>query len=461
MGNDVTLTSAVANDDIITPSAALSPSDTPFSPSDAVPGVVVDEPQAPARRSRWGLLRQHDFRQLFLADAGSQFGFQIGMLALPLVAAVTLHASPFEMGLVAAGDTVPFVIATLPAGVIVDRVRRRPVMIACDLGRMATLAVIPIAWLLGVLAIWQVILVAFMIGMFSAVFDVAYQSLLPSIVGKDEVIEGNSKLTGLGAVSQIAGPAASGWIIRALTPPFAVAVNAVTYLSSAAFLRRIRTPESAPERHPDRHMGREILEGLRYVAKQPVLRAIGLEASCMNFFNAIFNAMILYFMARNLHLSAGTIGFILSVASLGGLAGALLASRVGTWVGTARVMWLLPLVTSPLWLVVPLMQRGPALWWVAGAFTVIIFGGVIFNVTSVSFRQRLAPPHLLGRVNATMRFLILSLMPLGALIGGALGSTIGVRNALWVGCIGGALSWLPAMFSPLRTMRNMPEPEPA
>jgi MFS family permease len=450
MADDVTMTSTLTTDGVIAPVTAPGPSDpTPATET------------ATARKARWGLLRQHDFRQLFLADAGSQFGVQIGMLALPLVAAVTLHASPFEMGLVAAGDTVPFVIATLPAGVLVDRMRRRPVMIACDLGRMATMAVIPVAWLLGVLAIWQVIVVAFAIGMFSAVFDVAYQSLLPTLVTKDEVVEGNSKLTSLSAVSQIGGPAVAGWIIRAVSAPYAVALNAVTYLSSAAFLGRIRTPETKPDRRADAHMGREIVEGLRYVAKQPVLRAIALEASCMNFFNAITNTLLLYLLARVLHLSSGTIGLILSIASLGGLAGALLASRVGTWVGTARVMWLVPAVTGPLWLTMPLMHRGVTLWLVAAAFTVVIGGGVIFNVTSVSFRQRLAPAHLLGRVNATMRFLILGLMPLGALVGGALGSTIGVRNTLWIACAGCALSWLPAIFSPLRTMRNMPEPETA
>lgn len=181
----------------------------------------------------------------------------------------------------------------------------------------------------------------------------------------------------------------------------------------------------------------------------------------MNFFNAITNSLLLYLLASVLHLSPGTIGLVLSIASLGGLTGALLASQIATRVGTARVMWLIPAVTGPLWLTMPLIQRGPALWLVAGAFTVVVAGGVVFNVTSVSFRQRLAPTHLLGRVNATMRFLILGLMPLGALVGGALGSTIGVRDTLWLACAGCALSWLPAMFSPLRRMRDMPEGHPA
>ncbi len=410
-----------------------------------------------ASRNRWGLLRRHDFRQLFLADAGSQFGFQIGMLAMPLVAAVTLRATPFQMGLVAAGETVPFLIATLPAGALADRMRRRPVMIACDLGRMLCMAVIPLAWLLGVLAIWQVIAVAFAVGTMSAVFDVAYQSLLPTLVTKDQVVEGNSKLTSLGAVSQVGGPAIAGWVIRAITAPYAVGVNALTYLSSATFLGRIRTPEARPERAGGAHLGRDIAEGLRYVGKQPVLRAIALVAACMNFFNAITNSLILYLFASVLRLSSQTIGMVLSVVSLGGLSGALLAARIGRRVGTARVMWLVPAVAAPLWLTMPLVRNGITLWLVAVAFTVVAAGGVIFNVTSVSFRQRMAPAHLLGRVNATMRFLILGLMPLGALAGGALGSTIGVRETLWIGSAGCALSWLPAMFSPLRTMRHMPD----
>jgi MFS family permease len=318
------------------------------------------------------------------------------------------------------------------------------------------MAVIPIAWWLGVLAMWQVIVVAFALGLFSAVFDVAYQSLLPNLVGRDEVMEGNSKLTSLSAVSQSAGPAVAGFIIKALTAPYAVGLNAITYLNSAVFLSRIRTVEPKPVRPADAHMGRDIVEGLRYVAKHPTLRGIALEASVMNFFNAMNNSVLLYMWARILHLSPGTIGLVLSIASIGGLVGALFASRIGSWIGTARVMWLLPALTGPLWLTVPLMRSRPLLWLIAGAFTAVVATSVIFNVTSVSFRQRLAPSHLLGRVNATMRFLILGLMPLGALLGGALGGAIGVKNTLWIACAGSALSFVPALFSPLRTMRDMP-----
>jgi MFS family permease len=443
------------DDVIMTSNDAVAPHRATVAGLDVSDPGPLDAAAMPEPRSRLGLLRHHDFRQLFLADAGSQ----IGMLALPLVAAVTLHASPLQMGLVAAGDTVPFLIAKLPAGALADRMRRRPLMIACDLGRMATLAMIPIAWWFHVLAIWQIILVAFGLGMFTAVFDVAYQSLLPDLVGRDDVVEGNSKLTSLSAVSQIAGPALAGFIIRAVTGPYAIGLNSLTFLSSAFWLGRIRRHEPTPERHPDARLASDIAEGMRYVAKHPVLRAIALEAATMNFFNTITNALLLYFWARDLHLSPGTIGTLLSVASTGGLIGAVFAARIATWVGTARVMWLLPAITGPLWLTMPLMHRGLSVWLIAVAFIVVIAGAVLFNVNSVSFRQRLAPPHLLGRVNATMRFLILGLMPVGAVVGGVLGSTIGVRNTLWFACAGCALAFIPALFSPLRTLRDMPAPE--
>ena len=177
---------------------------------------------------RLGLLGEHDFRQLFIADSGSQLGTQIGMLALPLVAALTLHASAFEMGVVSAADTLPFLLASLPAGALVDRVRHRPVMIICDLARAATLISIPLAWWLGVLAIWQVVVVAFVLGTFSALFDVAYQSVLPHLVAPEKLVEGNSKLQAVAAVSQIGGPAAAGLVIRALTAPVAGGVNAIS-----------------------------------------------------------------------------------------------------------------------------------------------------------------------------------------------------------------------------------------
>ena len=305
MTNDVALTAQTAGLSVTavplaaTPATASTESrDVTDLPTDVTitPPISHDDvtrAASPVRR-RLGLLGEHDFRQLFIADSGSQLGTQVGMLALPLVAAVTLHATAFEMGVVSAADTLPFLLASLPAGALVDRVRRRPVMIVCDLARAATLISIPVAWWLGTLAIWQVVVVAFVLGMFSALFDVAYQSVLPQLVSPDKLVEGNAKLQSVAAVSQIGGPAAAGFVIRALTAPVAVGVNALTYLSSAAFLSRIRTRESRPERGADSHFGRDIIEGLRFVGRNPLLRAIAAEAGSANFFSAMSSAMLIY-----------------------------------------------------------------------------------------------------------------------------------------------------------------------
>ena len=423
--------------------------------------VAVAPADATAPRSRWGLLREHDFRQLFLADTGSQFGTQIGWLALPLTAAVTLHATVFQMGVVTAADSLPYLLISLPAGAIADRSRRRYIMIMCDLLRALTLASVPIAWWLGILTIWQVIVVAFVIGVFSATFDVAYQSLLPHLVDSDKVTEGNAKLQGIAAVSQIGGPTVAGFVIRALTAPVAVGVNTVTFLSSAFFLGRIRRREERPERRSDQHLGRDILEGVRFVQRNVLLRALAAEAGVSNFFNSMTNAVLLYLLAHTLQVSAGTIGALLSIASLGGLAGALLATKVARWVGEGRVLWLSLAVGSPFLIGVPLMQNNYTLWLAAASFTFAVATSVIFNVTAVSFRQRLAPPYLLGRVNATMRFVVWGIMPLGGLVGGLFGTWFGVRETLWIAAIGSMLAFLPAFFSPLRNMRTLPSNAPS
>ncbi len=467
MTNDVDLTAQMAAVSAMPVSSVMVSAPATTNPGDVTSAIVDVTTTPPARhddvtptispgRRRLGLLGEHDFRQLFIADSGSQLGTQVGMLALPLVAAVTLHATAFEMGVVSAADTLPFLLGSLPAGALVDRVRRRPVMIVCDLARAATLISIPVAWWLGVLAIWQVVVVAFVLGTFSALFDVAYQSVLPHLVTPDKLVEGNAKLQGVAAVSQIGGPAAAGFVIRALTAPVAVGVNAITYVSSAVFLSRIRTRESRPERSADSHFGRDIVEGLRFVVGNPLLRAIAAEAGSANFFSAMSSAMLIYLLAHILGVSAGVIGALLSIASVGGLIGAVCATALARWVGEGRVLWLSLGVTSPFMVGVPLMRNDYTLWVAAAAFTVAVAGSVAFNVTSVSFRQRLAPPRLLGRVNATMRFMVIGALPLGGLLGGAFGTWFGVRPTLWIAAVGSMLAFLPAFFSPLRSMRTLP-----
>lgn len=412
-----------------------------------------------SRRSRWGLLAEANFRKLFVADVTSQMGTQISGLALGLVAAITLRATPFEMGVIAAADTVPFLFASLPAGALADRVRRRRIMIVCDLGRLLAVASVPVAWWTHTLAIWLLVVVAFTVGTLSAIFDVAYQSLLPLLVPSGDLIEANAKLQGVGAVSQIGGPAAAGQLVRAVSAPVAVGFDAISYAVSALLLGRIRLHEPKPERAEETHLGRDIAEGLRFVLGNRLLRAIAATAGLSNLFNSMMNALLLFLLARMLMLSPASIGLLITVATAGGLAGALTATRIAKRVGQGRAIWMSMAVAGLFCIGIPAGTRAN-IWYVAAAFTIAVAGGVVFNVAQVSFRQQLAPPHLLGRVNATMRFMMLGVMPIGGILGGVLGTSLGVRQTLWIAAVGGLLSFLPAFLSPLRSMRELPKHEP-
>ena len=409
-----------------------------------------------------GLLREFDFRQLFVADTVSQLGTQVSMLALPLVAVLVLKASNFEVGVLAACETLAFLLVGLPAGAWVDRLRRRQVLIAGDLGRAVLLGSVPLAWWTGHLTMAQLFVVALLTGVCTVFFDVAYQSYLPHLVGRDHLVEGNAKLEVVRASNQIGGPTVAGLLIQWLTAPFAVAVDAVSYLGSALFVARISKREEKPERAPDAHLGREIMEGLRFVLGNRMLRSIAACTGSSNLFSGVAGAMEVVLLARVLHLSPGWIGLFFSVGAIGGLVAAFVTGPVARWLGQGPTIWIAPAVTAPFALLWPVTQRGWLLWVTALGFTVWCFGVVVYNVTQVSFRQGLCPERLLGRMNASMRFLVWGTLPLGSFLGGVLGETLGVRQTLWVGAIGGMFAFVPVLLSPLRGMRELPtyQPEP-
>jgi MFS family permease len=410
-------------------------------------------------KDRWGLLREHDFRQLFIADTISQLGTQVSMLALPLVAVLTLHATPFEVGLLATFETLAFILVGLPAGAWVDRMRRRSVLVAGDIGRALVLGTVPAAWALHVLTMPQLYAVALVAGVLTVFFDVAYQSYLPHLVGRAHLVEGNAKLEAVRGVNQIAGPTVAGLVIQWLTAPVAVLVDAVSFAGSALFVGLIRKREPVPERAPDAHLGREIREGLRFVLGNRLLRSIAACTGSSNFFSAITGAMMIVLLARDLRLSAGTIGLVFSFGAIGGLVGALTAARIARWLGQGPAIWISIAVCAPFGLLMPLAQRGWLLWAAGFGFLMYWFGAVVYNIVQVSFRQGLTPERLLGRMNATMRFLVWGTVPLGSFAGGLLGTYLGVRQAIWLGAIGGMLAFLPVFLSPLRTMRELPTHE--
>ena len=410
----------------------------------------------------WGLLRDWDFRQLFLADTISQFGTQITLIAMPLVAVLALHASALEVGVLSACETAAFLLVGLPAGAWVDRMRRRMVLVNGDLGRALLIGSVPLAWWAGALTMTQLYVVAVLAGVFTVFFDVAYQSYLPHLVGTDKLVEGNSKLQAVGSVAQLAGPALGGVLVQWLTAPFAIGLDAVSYVGSAGFVGLIRKREERPTRKPDAHLGREIVEGLRFVFGNRLLRAIAACTGTANLFGGIVNTMLILYLARNLHLAAGTIGLFLSIFGIGALIGVALVTPAARLLGQGPAIWVSIFLGGLSGLLVPLASPGWRLWLAAGGGMVSGMMTIVYNVTQVSFRQGLTPEPLLGRMNATMRFLVWGTLPLGGLIGGALGTIFGVHAALWIGAAGEILAVVPVFFSPLRTLRELsPSAAPA
>jgi MFS family permease len=406
-----------------------------------------------------GALRRHrDFRLLWGGETVSELGSQVSLLAVPLLAVQTLHATTFEMGLLTAASTAAFLIVGLPAGVWVDRVRRRRLMIGADLGRVLALGSIPIAYALGGLTLLQLFIVTLASGILTVFFDVAYQSYLPSLVGREHLVEGNAKLTGSAQVAAVAGPSAAGGLVQAIGSSAAVAVDAGSFLVSAVAVAAIRTPEAKPvapeEGHPRLVQG--MAEGLRFVFGNALLRAIAATTATSNLFSGIAAAVEIVFLVREVHASAGVIGLLFALGGVGGVAGALAAGPIARRVGGARAT-IIGIACSVGALLIPLTMPGAGLLYFGFGFLMVSFAATVYNVNQVSFRQRLCPDRLLGRMNATMRFVVWGVLPIGALLGGVLGAVFGLRPTLWIGAVGQALAGIWLLASPMRSLRDFPD----
>jgi MFS family permease len=406
------------------------------------------------------LWRNRDFALLWSAQSVSMVGSEVSGLALPLVAILVLHASTFAVAALGVVEFLPFVLLTLPAGVWVDRLRRRPILIASDWGRAIVLGSVPLAYALGGLTLAQLYVVGFLTGVFTVFFDVSYQSYLPALVDKEHVIEGNAKLELSRAGSQVAGPTLAGALVSALTAPYAVAIDAVSFVVSAACLMRIRKPEPEPSAAEDRQpMRAEIATGLRYTWRHPLLRPLILQIGIGNFFNASISAILLVFAVRNLHLTATTIGIAFSIGNAGLLLGATIARRLAVALGIGPTLICGAVVTGVAWLLVAVAPRHAAIPLLALAQFVWSLGAVLYFVNGISLIQTITPDRLLGRVNASRRFAVWGVIPFGSLLGGALGTALGLRTAIWIGATGAALSSIPLLLSPMRHVRRTEDAE--
>jgi predicted MFS family arabinose efflux permease len=406
-----------------------------------------------------GLWRHPDFLKLWVGQTISLFGSQVTSLALPLTAVLVLHATPAQMGFLAAAVYAPGLLVSLFAGVWVDRVRRRPLLIGADVGRALLLALIPVAALLHLIRIEQLYAVGFSVGVLTTLFTVAYQSFLPAVVSTDRLADANSKLTASASLAQIAGPALAGALVQLVTAPLAILVDALSFLASALFLARMRITDEGPGRQgPRKDIWREMGDGLRLTFGQPLLGTFAVSAGTNNLFGTLFSAVLVLYVTRRLGIGPAVLGVIFASAGPGGLLGTLLAPRVARWVGSGPAILAAQLLLGLSVLLVPL-AGGPSV--VVPALLglsqfALGFALPILNVNLMSLVQATTPQRTLGRVSASIHVVTSGTMPLGALLGGALGSTAGLRITLLIGAAGTLLPLLPMTFSPLRTLRVPP-----
>jgi MFS family permease len=404
---------------------------------------------------RSALWRNRDFLYLWSAQSVSQLGSQVTNLALPLAAILVLHASTFQVAALNVVDLLPWILFSLPAGVWVDRLRRKPLLVAADWGRGAVLATIPIAYAMHDLTLTQLFVVGFVTGTLTVAFDVSYQSYLPSLVDRSELGDANSRLQSSASGAQVAGPGIAGVLVGVISAPYAIAVDAASFAASALLLGAIRRVEELPETlaASRRRMRDEIAEGLRYVTRQPILGPMMAWVAASNFFGIVMNAVLLVFEVRTLHLHSATIGLMFSIASIGTLLGALTGTRISRRFGLGPAMIGLATVGGAVFILIPLARDGYAIPFIVAAQFVFGFCALAANVNGISLVQTITPDRLLGRANASRRFAVWGVMPFGGLLGGALASAFGIRAALWVGAAGCALAVLPLLPSPLRHVR--------
>ncbi|MGB3306991.1 MAG: MFS transporter [Thermomicrobiales bacterium] len=411
-------------------------------------------------REPTSLWANRNFLHLWYADTIAQFGSQITLVAIPLLAVLWLHATPFEMGLLATAGGLPYLLIGLIAGAWVDRLKKRTVMVLADLGRGLLLLAIPVAAAVDVLNFWLLLAITFLAGILGVFFNAAYGALLPAIVRRDQLTDANGKLMGSASVAQVAGPALGGVLISFVAAPLAMLINAATYVGSGWFIGKIeREGAQTGATAAQRHLGREIREGVHALVASPVLRSITASTAMNNFAGFIFLSVYVLYMTEDLHLSSRGVGLVFAAGGVGALIGSLLASPLtarfgaGTTIVWASVAFGVTGVTVPMAIFAP-----------NHALPLIVFAEfgqwlslLVFNTNRIALRQALTPDRLQGRVAASSQMLTAGMQPVGSFLGGVIGSVWSVQAALLIGCAGMFLAFLFVWFSPTREIQKLPE----
>jgi MFS family permease len=410
---------------------------------------------------RGGLWRNANFVNLWGAATVSTYGSLVTRTALPFTAILLLDASPSAISVLRVAELLPGFLFGLVAGAWVDRLRRKPIMIATDLGRALLIATIPAAAFLGWLGLGHLYIIAALVSALSVFFDVAYQSILPTLVKNEELVEANSKLSVALSVAEASAFSSAGWLIQLLTAPAAILVDALTFIASAGLVARIRDPDSsiAPSRSGSQpSIARDVTEGLRAVWQQPILRGMVVAGVAQNLAFGLVGTVFLLYVNQEVGFDPGILGMIFAVGGVSSFLGAMIAGRLPRFgVGTVMVASLLLATVGEAFVPLATAANTVGLLFLVGQQIVADSALTVYDINQVSLRQAIAPAHILGRVNASVRVTEFGAILLGTVAAGYLGEVVGLRETLWLGV---ALSFVAAValaLSPVRAVRRIPE----
>jgi MFS family permease len=401
------------------------------------------------------LKKNRPFRDFWVGQTVSLFGDQVSLLAIPLLAALELHAGATQMGLLTAAGLAPNLFFSIHLGAWADRrPRRRELLIAADLGRALLLLTIPLAWLLGALSLTQLYVVAFAAGSLGVVFSVAYDIVFVALLDREQYIEGSSLLNGSRAASIVAGNSVAGLLVQALSAPIALLLDALSYLGSALFIKRAGAIEAAPVQERE---GGSLAAGGRFILRMPLIRAALLASATLNLFNTGFYALLVLYATRNLGMSAGVIGLALAIGGFGSLLGALVVRRLSNQIGLGRALVFGFVLTPAPLLLVPIASGVPVpalLVAVAEFFNGM--GVMVLDVGLGSLYAALVPDQLRARVSGAFLLVNYGVRPIGALAGGLLAAAIGLHLTMWVTAVGALAGVLWLLPSPMPHLRELP-----
>lgn len=407
------------------------------------------------------LWRHQPFMLFWSGETVSLFGTQITLLALPLTAVLTLHATATQLGWVRFAEMFPYVLFTLVFGAWVDRRRRRPVLILANAARGVLIGLVPLLAILNALQLSLLTAIAFAVGVFAVLFEVTWLAYVPTIITADDLVEANGKVTMSSAAAEVAGPGLSGALVQVLSAPLALAADAVSYAVSTATLLAIRAPEPAPQmpQGERRRLLREIGDGLQMVWDNPYLRSIMLMSGLWNMLFGISDTVFVLYAVREVQLQPGTLGAIYGAGAIGGLIGSAISTRLGQRGTFGPVLGIAFTFGSAPWILLPAV-RGPQTLEIAGftlAYFLIRLGLGLWSVLTISFRQAITPHHMLGRVSASLRFVSYGLGSLGFVLAGALATLLGLHSTLWLAAVGFLVVLAITLFAtPLPRVREIP-----